>query len=628
MKRVTLLLIVTMLLISLVASAGPFADVPFAHWAYDAIDKLTEKDLLQGYPDGTFKGNQPLTRYGFAMVTVKILANIEQMLNSGLDANLVTREDMSLLNRMMQEFADELTLLGIKVTRLQDDMRVALAETQSLKRDMAGIKDYVEMGGMEKVKLSGDMMVRHMNILRSEDNFNDNSMTDMELRLRFTAHIDTNITAVARWRLRSRHAPRANDNTAAAMPTRRPGSFGVGGIGAPAQADNILDTAFLEIKDMFAFGGDFKFGRSFYMHGHGMLINNYLDVVRYYKRSGDFDVVLKAIYDRHIPTYKYATAVDSRPIWNLKLGTKKNDHDLYLNLYAQEDSDLSNRNPFLPAFNMSDNVPGEQLSDERRDVELGSRGSIDANGNWNYDLGMVYTTYDMKVVNDATTAPNPFINPSLSSLSAHGAVKWDSKREWAAKVAYTTSDDESVGAYTISNDLRYLDEPESPTEDIGRGNSWFDAGLLNMSNIKAQVEYRPRNTKHYFRIAGDYITENNNFVSNDLAKYAYNTDPLNTTGHNAAGVNSSDIPAGASKDNTVYDRWNNFTTADAKATVLTFEYRYQLAEMSRIRVGYTMFEFSGDERRATPAQTRRSAGRGKANDFDYRMFWMELHNRF
>ncbi|MDR9771011.1 S-layer homology domain-containing protein [Acetomicrobium sp.] len=42
-------------------AANPFVDVPMNHWAYDAVSHLAAKGIIQGYPDGTYRGNQPMT---------------------------------------------------------------------------------------------------------------------------------------------------------------------------------------------------------------------------------------------------------------------------------------------------------------------------------------------------------------------------------------------------------------------------------------------------------------------------------------------------------------------------------------------------------------------------------------
>jgi len=213
----------------------------------------------------------------------------------------------------------------------------------------------------------------------------------------------------------------------------------------------------------------------------------------------------------------------------------------------------------------------------------------------------------------------------MQGWMGHVAVKWDSKKEWAAKLAFTFADDESMGSIALDNDQRYQDGIETPYEDISRGNSYFRNGLFNMSNLKLQAEYRPRDSKHYFRLAGDMLDEMKDTVGNDLTRYINGS--ANQANHLLAGQTS--------KTNTAYDRWNNFMTADARATVLTFEYRYQLAENTKIRVGFTSFDMTGDALKANwvngaavAGTNAISAGRGLANDYDYNMLWAEIFSKF
>ncbi len=617
-----------MVLSAVVASANPFSDVPFSHWSYDAVNKLAAKGILQGYPDGRFKGNQTVTRYALAMVTAKMLANVEQMLESGIGTNLVTKADLQTLEKLTVEFADELALLGVKVTALEDDMQVVKEDVSMLKKDVEGIKDYMAKGGMEKVKLSGDMLVRHTNLSHKNDwirnaagvavraGNSDNALTESQIRFQFKANIDENITAVARWSVFAKNAENINGGQSAMQ-----GAFGRNGIGVNTVTDNTVDLAYLQIKDMFRFGGDFTFGRNFYTHGHALLLNDYVDAIRYYKRSGDVDVVFQTIYDRHQGNYKDDANVDFRNVWNLNLGTKYRDHDLYLGFYMQDEPALAvgmtnNFGVALPFGIALAKANGNQESDMRWDVEFGSKGPIGNNGHWDYDLGFVYTSYELDVFNNLNNVASTFISPEMQGWMGHVAVKWDSKKEWAAKLAFTMADDESVGAIALDNDQRYQDGIETPYEDISRGNNYFRNGLINMSNLKLQAEYRPRDSKHYFRLAGDLLDEMDDTVTNDLSRYI--------AGHNT----TAGIPAAFVKTNSAYDRWNNFMTADAQATVLTFEYRYQLAENTRIRVGYTGFDMRGDESKALAGAAAVSAGRGVQNDYDYNMLWAEIFSKF
>lgn len=105
----------------------------------------------------------------------------------------------------------------------------------------------------------------------------------------------------------------------------------------------------------------------------------------------------------------------------------------------------------------------------------------------------------------------------------------------------------------------------------------------------------------------------------------------------AAGDGATAVAAARiGKNNTAYDKWNNLGIADPKAFVLTFEYIYQLAANTRLRVGYTQFDFSGDATKAgwtangvaNAAVPGVTAGRGLNNDYDYKMFWTEIYSKF
>jgi len=346
---------------------------------------------------------------------------------------------------------------------------------------------------------------------------------------------------------------------------------------------------------------------------------------------------MQTIFDRHPGSYKDDAAVDFRGVWNLDLNTTYRKHDFYLGMYGQDEPNQINLKLMPTLFNaqvttaalpfiatgatvLGNAVAGQQTSDKRWDVEFGSKGPIGNCGHWSYDLGFAFTHYEADVLNtaaDIAASGSAWISPDMNGWMGHAAVKWDSKKHWAAKIAGTFADDESVGAISINNDMRYMDAAETPYEDIARGNNYFDRGLVNMYDLKLQTEYRPNNTKHYFRLAGDFLGEMKDKVSNDMTRH------LNGQGR----VNdAAAIPA--DKSNTAYDSYNSLGIADPEATVVTFEYRYQLTENTRIRVGYTSFDLLGDAQRKTAALPKFSAGRGLNNDYDYHMFWTEIYTLY
>ncbi|MEI6503055.1 MAG: S-layer homology domain-containing protein, partial [Armatimonadota bacterium] len=74
-RLVMLIAIATCLLSSAWAQQGaqPQQTVPFSHWAYDACQQLSDLGIIIGYPDGTWRGDRPLTRYEFAMAVSRIV---------------------------------------------------------------------------------------------------------------------------------------------------------------------------------------------------------------------------------------------------------------------------------------------------------------------------------------------------------------------------------------------------------------------------------------------------------------------------------------------------------------------------------------------------------------------------
>jgi len=60
-----------------------FPDIPENHWAYEAIKQLAGNGIVEGYPDGSFKGDRLMTRYEFAMIVYRAMqdgANVKSKL--------------------------------------------------------------------------------------------------------------------------------------------------------------------------------------------------------------------------------------------------------------------------------------------------------------------------------------------------------------------------------------------------------------------------------------------------------------------------------------------------------------------------------------------------------------------
>ena len=89
------------------AAANPFSDVPRDHWAYDAVTQLAADGVVEGYGDGTYRGDRNITRYEMAQMVAKAMAKEN-----------VPVSDKALIDRLAAEFADELNNLGVRVSNL------------------------------------------------------------------------------------------------------------------------------------------------------------------------------------------------------------------------------------------------------------------------------------------------------------------------------------------------------------------------------------------------------------------------------------------------------------------------------------------------------------------------------
>lgn len=136
MKRLATLFLASSLVLGSMLSMGraafatPFSDVPANHWAYQYLQSLAADGIIDGYPDGKFKGDRPLTRYEMAVVVARAVAKLQE--NPG-----VSKQDLDKLQKLIDALKDELDALGVRVTNLEDsldalDKRTKFAQSISL----------------------------------------------------------------------------------------------------------------------------------------------------------------------------------------------------------------------------------------------------------------------------------------------------------------------------------------------------------------------------------------------------------------------------------------------------------------------------------------------------------------
>lgn len=149
------------------AAENMFSDVPLDHWAYDAVNKLAEDGIIDGYGDTNFGGDKPITRYEMAQLVEKAMQNQE-------NARAV---DKAAIEKLQKEFDSELK-----------------GEVQSLRKDVDDLKG--RMGWY------GDARVRFFTNKKQSGNNGGNpgeaSQFEKRLRLGFWANPAENLTVDGR----------------------------------------------------------------------------------------------------------------------------------------------------------------------------------------------------------------------------------------------------------------------------------------------------------------------------------------------------------------------------------------------------------------------------------------------
>ena len=90
-------------------AANPFSDVSTDDWAYQAVSDLSDQGVVEGYPDGTFKGERNITRYELAQIIARLMAKEDQL----------NDEQRATLDKLAGEYHDELANLGVRVSNLE-----------------------------------------------------------------------------------------------------------------------------------------------------------------------------------------------------------------------------------------------------------------------------------------------------------------------------------------------------------------------------------------------------------------------------------------------------------------------------------------------------------------------------
>lgn len=337
-------------------AANPFSDVTPDSWAYQAVSQLANAGIVNGYPDGTFKGQNNITRYEMAQMVAKAMANQDR----------ANAEQQAMINRLADEFSNELNNLGVRVARLED--RVG------------------------NVKVTGDARLRYQDAEHAKSKF------DARARVQFNAKVNDRTDAVVR--LSS-------------------GSFELGNSQNGGNANATIDRAYVNHK--FGERVSLKAGRFGQTIGGGLAFDGTFDGAQL--NAGNDKIQAQAAYG-YMVSGEAAGLTKDQNVTNTYLGLsgKLGKHTMVGGFYDRVNQDSTNGYKNIYGFNADANfdkvwVGGEWLKDSHVDksqawtaglgygnYNIAKKGSWDVKGqyfNAKANAPIVDTTYNHIYTTDA-----------------------------------------------------------------------------------------------------------------------------------------------------------------------------------------------------------------------------------
>ena len=337
-------------------AANPFSDVTPDSWAYQAVSQLANAGIVNGYPDGTFKGQNNITRYEMAQMVAKAMANQDR----------ANAEQQAMINRLADEFSNELNNLGVRVARLED--RVG------------------------NVKVTGDARLRYQDAEHAKSKF------DARARVQFNAKVNDRTDAVVR--LSS-------------------GNFELGNSQNGGNANATIDRAYVNHK--FGERVSLKAGRFGQTIGGGLAFDGTFDGAQL--NAGNDKIQAQAAYG-YMVSGEAAGLTKEQNVTNTYLGLsgKLGKHTMVGGFYDRVNQDSTNGYKNIYGFNADANfdkvwVGGEWLKDSHvdesqawtaglgyGDYNIAKKGSWDVKGqyfNAKANAPIVDTTYNHLYTQDA-----------------------------------------------------------------------------------------------------------------------------------------------------------------------------------------------------------------------------------
>ncbi|MFP4460710.1 MAG: S-layer homology domain-containing protein [Thermotogota bacterium] len=195
MKKTALILVFMIAIISLCTAS--FSDLSPSHWAYESVIYLTELGVISGMPDGTFKGNDPMTRYQTAVAMKRLLdfsasqtgdtssipsdlqsrlSELEGLVNRSLNAVQKAGEDYRIIMEKLEGTSiepvngdldyDDLERFVGDVLEIELDSRNIEGTIKEVEQELENLKN-------ENEKINNQLKMNEMNRKQTKNTLND-----------------------------------------------------------------------------------------------------------------------------------------------------------------------------------------------------------------------------------------------------------------------------------------------------------------------------------------------------------------------------------------------------------------------------------------------------------------------
>ena len=159
-------------------AANPFSDVTPDDWAFQAVSDLSAQGVVEGYPDGSFKGERNMTRYELAQIIARLMAKEDQL----------NAEQQATLDKLAGEYADELANLGVRVANLEKKVG--------------------------NISWSGDARMQYQHALNDDGKAKDADTWNGRMRINVQGQVNDQVTVNGRFvtNMYFKNAPEGEDN--------------------------------------------------------------------------------------------------------------------------------------------------------------------------------------------------------------------------------------------------------------------------------------------------------------------------------------------------------------------------------------------------------------------------------